>query len=280
MIEEYKKIEYKGKTVFHKMRVTSPARDLKTFQDNEACFMFVNKGEFSVRTPDQFITFKEDQGLLAKCFNFFIETSKEQRQKEQKMDFIGVFLFPSHVEDLLNIKLSSSRKTVDFNIKNLHIDKLFKIYRESIEVIIDNPYLADEQMIETKIKEFVLLISKSQKMSPVDFLASMFKLNLSEFEATIKNNLYSNLSVGQMAQLCAMSISSFKRKFKETYNESPKKYLAKKKLEKAIDLLRNSSERISTIAYDSGYDTISTFNRSFKLSNGISPSEFRLDQNA
>ena len=278
MIEEYKTIEYKGKVVFHKMTVTSPERDLKPFQDNEACFMFVNKGEFSVRTPDQFITFKEGQGLLAKCFNFFFETTKEQRQKEKKMDFLGVFLFPSNVEDMLNLNLSNSSKTVDFNIKKLHIDQLFKAYRESIEVLIENPYLVDEHMIETKIREFVLLISKSQNMSPVDFLASMFKLNRTEFESTIQNNLYSNLSVEQMAQLCAMSTSSFKRKFKETYNESPKKYMAKKKLEKAIDLLKNSSERISTIAYECGYDTISTFNRSFKLNNGISPSEFRLDQ--
>ena len=280
MIEEYKKIEYKGKVVFHKMTVSSPERDLKPFQDNEACFMFVNKGEFSVRTPDQFITFNEDQGLLAKCFNFFFEATIEQREKEKKMEFLGVFLFPSHVEDLLNLKLSSSSKTVDYNIKNLHIDQLFKAYRESIEVMIENPHLADEQMVETKIKEFVLLISKSQNMSPVDFLASMFKLNRTEFESTIRNNLYTNLSVVQMAQLCSMSTSSFKRKFKEMFNESPKRYITKKKLEKSADLLRNSSERISTIAYECGYDTVSTFNRSFKLSKGVSPSGFRLDQNA
>ena len=117
-------------------------------------------------------------------------------------------------------------------------------------------------------------------MSTVDFLSSMFKLNPTEFESTIKNNLYSNLSVQQMAQLCAMSTSSFKRKFKETYNESPKKFVANKKLEKAKNLLKNSSERISTIAYDCGFETLSTFNRSFKFKTGISPSEFRLDQNA
>jgi len=79
LIEEYKKIEYKGKVVFHKMMVTSSKRDLKPFQDNEACFMFVNKGEFSVRNPDQFITFKEDQGLMAKCFNFFFETTNANK---------------------------------------------------------------------------------------------------------------------------------------------------------------------------------------------------------
>ena len=280
MIEEYKKIEYKGKVVFHKMTVSSPERDLKPFQDNEACFMFVNKGEFSVRTPDQFITFSEDQGLLAKCFNFFIETTIEQREKEDRMEFLGVFLFSSHVEDLLNFKLSSSSRTVNFNIKNLNIDQLFKAYRESIEVMIENPHLADEQMVETKIKEFVLLVSRSQNMSPVDFLASMFKLNRTEFESTIQNNLYSNLSVIQMAQLCSMSTSSFKRKFKERFNESPKKYISKKKLEKAVNLLMNTSERISTIAYECGYETVSTFNRSFKLSKGVSPSRYRLVQNA
>ena len=76
------------------------------------------------------------------------------------------------------------------------------------------------------------------------------------------------------------SISSFKRKFKETYNESPKKYMLTKKLERAMDLLSNSSEKISTIAYNCGYDSISTFSRSFKLSCGMSPSKFRLNQNA
>jgi AraC-like DNA-binding protein len=280
MINESKTIEYKGKVVFHKITVTAPARDLKPFQDNEACFMFVNKGEFSVRTPDQFISFKQDQGLLAKCFNFFIETTEIQRSKEEKMEFLGIFLFPSHVESLLDLNLASSTNRIDFNVKQLPIDSLFKSYRDSIDVFIEHPDLADEAIIETKLKEFVLLVSKSQNMSPLDFLAAMFSLNLTEFKTTILNNLYSNLSVAELAQLSAMSTSSFKRKFNEVFGKSPKKYVASKKLEKAVHLLKNSHERISSIAYDCGYETISTFNRSFQSSFGVSPSAFRLDQTA
>lgn len=280
MINESKTIEYRGKVVFHKITVTAPARDLKPFQDNEACFMFVNKGEFSVRTPDQFISFKQDQGLLAKCFNFFIETTEIQRSKEEKMEFLGIFLFPSHVESLLDLDLASSTNRIDFNVKQLPIDSLFKSYRDSIDVFIEHPDLADEAIIETKLKEFVLLVSKSQNMSPLDFLAAMFSLNLTEFKTTILNNLYSNLSVAELAQLCALSTSTFKRKFNEVFGESPKKYVANKKLEKAAHLLKNSQERISSIAYDCGYETISTFNRSFKSSFGVSPSTFRLDQTA
>lgn len=280
MIQEYKTIEYKGKIVFHKIATMAPVRDIKPFQDNEACFMFVNKGELSIRTPDQFLDFGKDQGLLAKCFNFFVETTEQQRSKYDRMEFLGIFLFPEHVEGLLDLDLSTSTMRVDFNIKRLPIDKLFKSYRDSVNILVDNPELADQSMIETKLKEFVLLISKSQNMSPLDFLASMFKLNYTEFRATIQNNLYSGLSVENFAQLCTMSLSSFKRKFKKEFKESPKRYISKKKLEKAVDLLKNSDERISNIAYDCGYETISTFNRSFKSMHGVSPSEFRMTQNA
>ncbi len=280
MIQEYKTIEYKGKVVFHKLSTRAPVRDLKPFQDNEACFMFVNKGEFSIRTPDQFLNFNQDQGMLAKCFNFFVETTDQQRSKYETMEFLGIYLFPEHVESLLDLDLSSSTKRVDFHMKLLPIDQLFKSYRDSVNILVDNPELTDQQMIETKLKEFVLLISKSQNLSPLDFLASMFKLNHTEFQATIQNNLYSGLSVAQFAQLCAMSLSSFKRKFNEEFSESPKKYIANKKLQKAVNMLTRSDERISNIAYDCGYETISTFNRSFKAEYEVSPTEFRVTQNA
>ena len=280
MTQEYKTITYKGKVVFHKASTIAPVRGLKPFQDNEACFMFVNEGEFSIRTPDQFLDFKQDEGLLAKCFNFFVETTELQRSKYDMVEFLGVFLFPEHFENLLDLDISSSTKRVDFNVKKLPIDRLLKSYRDSVNILIDNPELADQAMIETKLKEFVLLLSKSLNMSSLDFLASMFKLNHTEFQATIQNNLYSSLSVAQFAQLCAMSLSSFKRKFNEEFNEPPKKYIAKKRLEKAVSMLTSGNERISSIAYHCGYETISTFNRSFKSEYGISPTEFRVTQNA
>lgn len=31
----------------------------KLYQNMEACFMFINEGEFSVRTPDEFISLKK-----------------------------------------------------------------------------------------------------------------------------------------------------------------------------------------------------------------------------
>jgi AraC-like DNA-binding protein len=278
MPNEIKILKYKGKVVFHKMKITSPKRELKPFQNNEACFMFINEGDFSVRTPNQFISFNKSKGLLAKCFNFFIETTEKQRTLSKEMEFIGVFLFPEQVEEIMEINLSNSNYKVNFNIKKVDIDALFTSFKNSISVLLDSPEIADEEMIKLKLKEMIILIAKSQNLSILSFLVSMFSLNHSEFKTTIKNNIYSNLSIEDFAKLCNMSLSSFKRKFSKVYSESPKKYMNRMKLENATKLLLSSNLLISEIAFECGYDTISSFNRSFKFHFKVSPTEYRLSQ--
>lgn len=279
MVYEHKELKYKGKTVFHKLILTQPQRELKPFQNNEACFMFVDKGDFYARTPDKFISFKKGQGLLAKCTNFFIETNKLQREGNNSMEIIGVYLFPSLIEELLQINLSLSNHSLDYNVKQVQLDGVLNHFKEGISILLDNPEIADEEIIKTKLKEFILLISKTENASSnLDFLSAIFRPNAIEFKTTIANNLYANLSVNDFAQLSGMSVSSFKRKFTDVYKESPRQYLSKMKLLKASKLLTSSNARISEIAYECGFDTISTFNRSFKLQFKVSPTKYRLSQ--
>lgn len=278
---DQKVLTYDGKVVFEKISMIPFQRISKLYEDNEACFMFVNEGEFSARTPDDFVSLNKGSGLLAKCFDYFFETNKKQRSASEKIEVIGVLLHQSIVEELFQFDVNKSIHTVDYNIKQIQIDGLLNSFKDSINILLDNPELADEQMIKTKLKEFILLVSKTQNSpSELDFLSSMFKKNSTEFKKVINNNLYSSLSVNEFARLCGMSLSSFKRKFKEAYSESPKRYFEKMKLEKASKMLRSDQTRISDIAYDCGYETISTFNRSFKTYFGKSPSDFRLTQTA
>jgi len=59
-------LKCKGQVVFEKIAMSTFNRIPKLYQNNEACLMFVSEGEFSVRTPDEFISFKKGKGLLAK----------------------------------------------------------------------------------------------------------------------------------------------------------------------------------------------------------------------
>ena len=272
-----KVLKYKDRIVFGKQAMPYFDRIPKQYTEDEACFVFVNEGEFSVRSQDDFLKLDKRRALLAKCLNYFFETDTDQKKCGDGVEVIGVLLYPSIVKELFEFDITRSDYAVDYNLKQIEVDLLLENFRESINILLDNPDLADENIIKSKLKEFVLLISKSQEApSQLDFLAAMFKPNNIAFKTTIQHNLYANLSLNELAALCHLSISSFKRKFKETFDESPKRYIANKKVEKAADLLKSSDLRISDIAYDIGFDSLATFNRNFSSFYGTSPSKFRL----
>jgi len=249
----------------------------KEYFEDEACFVFVNEGEVSVRAQTDYIDLNKKQAVLAKCLNYFFETSARQKKSGDGVEVIAVILYPAVVEELFEFDLSKSDFTFDFNIKQIEVDRLLANFKESIDILLDNPELADESIIKTKLKEFVLLMAKSQDApSQLDFLAALFKPLDIEFKSAIQHNLYANLSIDELARLCHLSTSSFKRKFKESFNASPKKYISQKKVEKAAALLKSESLRVSDIAYDVGFDSLATFNRNFSATYGLSPSEYRL----
>ena len=104
-VQEQKVLKYKGQIVFEKIAMSTFQRIPKLYQQNEACFMFVNEGEFSVRTPDEFLSFKKGKGLLAKCFDYFFETNEKQRLASNKVEVLGILLYPSIVEELFQFDI-------------------------------------------------------------------------------------------------------------------------------------------------------------------------------
>lgn len=273
---EEKYLKYKDRIVFGKQSMPYFDRMPKKYFEDEACFIFVNQGEFSVRAQNNYMDLDPKNGVLAKCLNYYFETREEQ-QFGEGIEVIAVILYPTLVEELFEFDLSKSDFSFNYNIKKVEIDRLLANYRESISILLDNPELADESIIKTKLKEFVLLMAKAQEApTQLDFLAAMFKPLDIDFKSTILQNLYSNLSMDELARLCHLSTSSFKRKFQESFKSSPKKYISQKKVEKAASLLKKADLRISDIAYDVGFDSLATFNRNFSAAYGKSPTEYRL----
>ena len=272
-----KYLKYKGRIVFGKQSTPYFDRIPKEYFEDEACFVFVNEGEVTVRSQDKYMDLTKNNAILAKCLNYFFETKNKQKKSGEGVELIAVILYPALVEELFEFDLSRSDFSFDYNIKQIEVDRLLSNYKESIDILIDNPDLADESIIKTKLKEFVLLMAKSQDApSQLDFLAALFKPLDIEFKSTIENNLYANLTIDELSRLCHLSTSSFKRKFKEAFNTSPKKYISQKKIEKAAILLKKDSSRVSDIAYDVGFDSMATFNRNFTATYGKSPSAYRL----
>jgi AraC-like DNA-binding protein len=83
------------------------------------------------------------------------------------------------------------------------------------------------------------------------------------------------LSLARVSRAVSVSATYFSRRFKETAGMTFIDYLARVRVEKAKSLLQNPGLRISEIALDAGYQSLSQFNRSFKKITGWPPTEFR-----
>lgn len=92
----------------------------------------------------------------------------------------------------------------------------------------------------------------------------------------VTSHINSNVTVEELAFLCNMSLSSFKRRFARIYGSSPNKWLLKKRMEGAARMLRQDNRKASEIYYELGYENLSSFIQSFKQLYGITPKQYQL----
>ncbi len=280
MVLELKTIKYKDKVVFEKMVMTNDFKRVpKFFQENEACFLFLTKGAFQFRTPTNVLTFNEGEAMLSKCGNYFFEQlATNPNPQSNTISAVAAYFYPVIVKHFFQTDLSIKILRSNFDTTKVSVEPLLKSFIDSINYLLDNPQLADEDLILNKLKELLLLLSKTEQSKSInEFVASLFVPREYNFNDIIQKNIFSNLSIDNFAKLTNSSKASFKRKFAELYNESPAKYISNKKLEKATQLLQIKSKPIADIAYECGFETVSNFNRAFKLQYGKTPTVFRFD---
>ena len=91
----------------------------------------------------------------------------------------------------------------------------------------------------------------------------------------IKTNQGEDLSLGQVAKAVNTSTFYFCKMFKKATGLNFTEYLSRVRVEKAKNLLLNPNLRVSEIAFEVGFQSLTHFNRVFKKIAGESPSEFR-----
>ncbi len=83
------------------------------------------------------------------------------------------------------------------------------------------------------------------------------------------------VNVTELASLCAMSETYFRRLFKESYKVSPAQYIINLRLEYASQLLRSRLYSVAEVSERSGFNDCKYFCRLFKKRFHVSPAKFR-----
>ena len=81
--------------------------------------------------------------------------------------------------------------------------------------------------------------------------------------------------VGRLARVSAVSEAHFARSFKEAFGIPPHRYLLTRRIERAVAMLRDTGLPITEIAYQTGWESLGTFGRTFRDITGTSPGKVR-----
>ena len=158
--------------------------------------------------------------------------------------------------------------------------KMFKIDQSSqLDTYVNSllPYFDEQQKIaspilQLKLEELLLsLLFAGCKKEFNNYLFQLGKNINTSFEETIEKSIFKNLTVEERAFLTNLSVSSFKRKFKEVFHDSPAHWLREQKLKRARLLLNSTDKSIAEITHELGFESPSHFIHIFKKKYGVTP---------
>ncbi len=83
------------------------------------------------------------------------------------------------------------------------------------------------------------------------------------------------LDIAALATIANVSEAHFIRTFRATFDETPHRYLQRRRVERAMFLLRATNRSVTDICLDVGFTSLGTFSRSFRDIVGEAPASYR-----
>lgn len=232
-------------------------------------FSFLQKGKKQVHFADSSVAVHGKQSLLIKRGNcLWSELLDNDAVYYCKL----LFFSEAKLRDFLNKHGQFTREAQEtpsyFIIEN---DDYIHAYLNSLSTIIHAPTVFMNNLLSVKFEELMLYLINKYGEAFAIYLQSLIAGERSTFKNIVENNMYSNLKVDEIAFLCNMSLSTFKRRFVKEYKTSPGKWLQDKRLRRAKALMRGGKLKASDIYLDFGYNNLSNFSAAFKNKFGKSP---------
>ena len=277
MITARRTFSYQGQVIIEKMVVKTPFRYEAIFQER-GCFIYFKETGPKLVSSENNIQLKGNEAVLLKCGSHFVDLLK--KAEEDKVEVIVVHFFPEilkklYVNELPEI-LTKYKNSPSSNV--IVSSNVLSKFINSLDFYFENPSLVNNDLLELKIKELVLLLIQSKNIdSIIELIADLYSTKSISVREVVELHLYSNLKLDQLAKLANLSLSSFKRSFQKEYNDSPINYINKRRLEKAKQLLTLTELSVGEIAYEVGFQDSLYFTRLFKNKIGIPPTKYRAE---
>jgi len=215
----------------------------------------------------------------------FIKKEAHISEKEEGDGWcVMVFFIP---DNFLKQLINENRKSLPLanlpeagldHILPLDVNELSKSFFFSMLPYFTQTPSPPENLLELKFKELILsLLANKKNERFLSYLNNLSNDKNPSMEEIMQNNYAFKLTLAEYAKLTCKSIPTFKRDFKKIFKDSPAKWVMKKRLNLAAELLQNTSLSIGDVTYECGFENQTHFSRVFKEKFGMSPLQFRMN---
>jgi AraC family transcriptional regulator, exoenzyme S synthesis regulatory protein ExsA len=238
-------------------------------------FSFLLEGHKQVHFANTTVTIRNNASLLMSSGNCLVT---EELTGAANYRCIMLFFSQQKMMQLLLKHPGLSVKTSPKQKKNtapyflIEKDVFIEHFIQSLLPHFAMPAPVSQKILELKLEEIVLYMAEKYGSRFNRFLQTMLQENAGQsLKETVEANTYSNLSIEQIAFLCNMSLSSFKRHFADVYNQTPGNWFKQKRLARAKELLQSGTAKPSEIFVATGYKNLAHFSTAYKARFGKSP---------
>ncbi|SHO52290.1 helix-turn-helix domain-containing protein [Anaerocolumna xylanovorans] len=237
--------------------------------------LFVQHGIYSVSYGGEIYTVhKNEMVLLKKAISIQYQKTEDPNDPcllEYKMFFLKDDLLREFFK-MANIKPKGPEAPVPISVKP--VNELLAKYVESVEPYFKKPEEVDGNLIKIKLLELLYDLAATDE-NLMQQLMQLKQQARSDIPKIVEENILNPVSLNDLAYLSGRSLSSFKRDFQAIYNMSPYHWLRERRLERAKELLMNTSISVTDICFMTGFENTAHFSRAFKERYGSSPVSYK-----
>lgn len=271
------KLTLDNSIIVHSFTATRNTLKEKTILDRNAISLVLT-GEKTMRFTEKTV-YANDKEIHFLSAGHCIASVDISKQKEFKS--ILIFFDDIELTDFFHTHSAFVEKVMQrVNVKldayvAFQKDTFINHYIASIQLMLSQGAALSMSMKRIKLQELLLYLLENHTQR---FLSFKNKGNIPPFELTIRkvveSNLLSNLTIEEMAFLCNLSTSTFKRHFKNIYQESPNTWILAQKMQIAAQMLTKQKGKPADIWFKLGFETHSGFTKSFKKHFGVAPRDY------
>tara|TARA_B110000902_G_C14238033_1_gene561363 strand:- start:807 stop:1643 length:837 start_codon:yes stop_codon:yes gene_type:complete len=242
---------------------------------NQNTFSFLIEGNKAVIFDNSDLSIDNSKFLIMKSGHCLM-TEKLSEIKNYR-SILLFFTNETLSKFIQKFELNNIEKKEYKSVYSFEYDKFIKRFVDSLIDISKLSKTVQKKIIEVKFEEIMLYLIELHGSHILHSLTSNNDNLTQNFTRTVESNQLKKLTLKELAFLCNMSVSTFKREFEKNYSESPIKWFQNKRLEHAYYLLNEKHKKSSEIYFEVGYENLSSFIQAYKSKYNKTPKQHQVE---